>query len=124
MSKHILIVDDQPNIIMPLKFLMEKIGYTVGISLSGEDALESISGYKPDLVLLDINLPGIDGYQVCKTIRLSPEWNEIKVIFLSTNNNDGNVVKRMALGAVEFIEKPYSNQQVIKSVKRWLGDSE
>ncbi|MBW2633170.1 MAG: response regulator [Deltaproteobacteria bacterium] len=124
MLKHILIVDDEPNIIIPLQYLMEQTGYSVVVAQSGEEALESISGYKPDLVLLDINLPGIDGYKVCEIIKFNPEWNEIKVIFLSANSNDWDVVKGIALGAIEFIEKPFSNQQVIKNVKYWLGDSE
>ena len=124
MLKHVLIVDDEPNIIIPLQYLMEQTGYSVVVAQSGEEALESISGHKPDLVLLDINLPGIDGYKVCEIIKFNPEWNEIKVIFLSANSNDGVVVKGIALGAIEFIEKPFSNQQVIKNVKYWLGDSE
>jgi CheY-like chemotaxis protein len=122
MSKQVLIVDDEPNIIIPLQYLMEQIGYSVVVAQNGEEALESISKYKPDLVLLDIMLPGIDGYKVCEIIRLKPEWSKTKIIFLSAKNGDLDIAKGMVLGADAYITKPFSNQQVIECVKKWLGD--
>jgi DNA-binding response OmpR family regulator len=124
MPKQILIVDDEPNIIIPLQYLMEQTGYSVLVAQSGEEALESISKYKPELVLLDIMLPGINGYEVCEIIRLNPEWNKTKIIFLSAKNSDSDIAKGMVLGADEYITKPFLNQQVIECVKKWLGDDE
>ena len=81
MPKKILIVDDDPSIVVALQFLMEEQGYGVMTAESGEIALEIIDQYKPDLVLLDIMLPGIDGWEVCKKVRLKPEYQYIKIIF-------------------------------------------
>ena len=69
MPPKILIVDDEPNIVIPLQFLMEQNGYITLVAQSGEEALEMISKEKPDLVLLDIMLPGVDGFEVCEIIR-------------------------------------------------------
>ena len=74
MTKEILIVDDEPNIVIPLQFSLEQHGYKVLVAERGEDALDLIYRYKPDLVLLDIMLPGIDGYEVCEIIRLNPNF--------------------------------------------------
>ena len=76
MAYQILIVDDEPNIVVPLQFLMEQKGYDVIVAQSGEEALESIAKYRPDLILLDIMLPGIDGFEVCQIVRLKPEWHK------------------------------------------------
>ena len=83
MAKQILIVDDESSVVMPIQFLMEQQGYRVMIAERGEDALDLIYQYKPDLVLLDIMLPGIDGYEVCEIVRLNPKYRKIKIIFLT-----------------------------------------
>jgi DNA-binding response OmpR family regulator len=121
-TKKILIVDDEPNIIVPLQFLMEKSGYQVLIAQSGEEALESVSKNRPDLILLDIMLPGIDGYEVCEILRLNPEWKDTKIIFLTAKGREVDIAKGMVLGADEYITKPFSNQQIIDCVKRLLEE--
>ncbi|HSG24157.1 MAG TPA: response regulator, partial [Azonexus sp.] len=75
MSKKILIVDDEPNIVISLEFLMEQSGYEVAIARNGEEALEKIASFEPDLVLLDIMLPLLNGFEVCQRIRENPQWN-------------------------------------------------
>ena len=120
MPETILIVDDEPNIIVPLQFLMEQNGYRVLVAQSGEEAIESIIQYRPDLVLLDIMLPGIDGYEVCEIIRLNPEWKHTKVIFLTAKGRDMDKAKGMVLGADAFVTKPFSNADVIRKVKTLL----
>ena len=82
MPKEILIVDDEPSIVVPIQFLMEQQGFNVLVAENGEDALDVIYKYKPDLILLDIMLPRIDGYEVCEIVRLNPEYRDIKIIFL------------------------------------------
>ncbi|MGD8259140.1 MAG: response regulator, partial [Desulfobacterales bacterium] len=83
MPKEILIVDDEPSIVVPIQFLMEQQGYDVIVAQNGEEALDVIFKYKPDLILLDIMLPGIDGYEVCEIVRLNPEFRHVKIIFLT-----------------------------------------
>ena len=124
MPHTILIVDDEPNIVVPLQFLMEQNGYSVIVAQSGEEALESVSKYKPALILLDIMLPGIDGFEVCEIVRLNPEWKGIKIIFLTAKGRDVDIAKGMVLGADEYITKPFSNKQIVESVKRLLEESQ
>ena len=124
MPPKILIVDDEPNIVIPLQFLMEQNGYRALVAQSGEEALEMISKEKPDLVLLDIMLPGVDGFEVCEIIRLNPEWRHTRVIFLTAKGRDVDIAKGMVLGADEYITKPFSNQQIIEAVKKLLEEPE
>jgi DNA-binding response OmpR family regulator len=122
MPQKILIVDDEPNIVIPLQFLMEQNGYSTLVAQSGEEALESISKEKPDLVLLDIMLPGVDGFEVCEIVRLNPEWRKIRIIFLTAKGRDVDIAKGMVLGADEYITKPFSNQQIIDAVTKLLEE--
>jgi DNA-binding response OmpR family regulator len=115
-------VDDEPNIVVPIEFLMEQNGYSVLVAGSGEEALEIIAKYEPDLVLLDIMLPGVDGYEVCEIIRLNPEWQHIKVIFLTAKGRDVDVAKGMVLGADAYIIKPFSNIDILENVRKLLDD--
>ena len=120
MPKKILIVDDEPDIVLALQFLMEQQGYYVMTAQRGEFALDSIYQYKPDLVLLDIMLPGIDGYEVCEIIRLNPKWKKIKIIFLTARGRDVDVAKGLVLGADAYITKPFANAEVVQKVRQLL----
>lgn len=124
MPLKILIVDDEPNIVIPLQFLMEQNGYSTLVAQSGEEALEMISKERPNLILLDIMLPGVDGFEVCEIIRLNPEWRNTRVIFLTAKGRDVDIAKGMVLGADEYITKPFSNQQIIDAVKKLLEEQE
>ena len=120
MAKEILIVDDEPNVVVPIQFLMEQQGYRVMIAERGEDALDLIYQYKPDLVLLDIMLPGIDGYEVCEIVRLNPNFRKVKIIFLTAKGREEEIAKGLALGADAYITKPYSNAALVAKVKELL----
>lgn len=121
MSETILIVDDEPSIIVPVQFLMEQNGYEVMIAFSGEEAMESIIKTPPDLILLDIMLPVIDGFEVCQRVRENPEWNQIKIILLTAMGSDANVAKGLSLGADSYIIKPFSNTEIVEKVKELLS---
>ena len=123
MPKEILIVDDEPCIVVPIQFLMEQQGYLVMIAERGEDALDLIYKYKPDLVLLDIMLPGIDGYDVCEIIRLNPDYRNIKILFLTAKGREVDIAKGLALGADAYITKPFSNDELVASVKEFLENT-
>jgi DNA-binding response OmpR family regulator len=120
MAKEILIVDDEPGVVVPIQFLMQQQGYKVMVAERGEDALDLIYQYKPDLVLLDIMLPGIDGYEVCEIIRLNPDFRDIKIIFLTAKGREAEIAKGLALGADAYITKPYSNAELVAKVKELL----
>ena len=123
MPKEILIVDDEPNVVVPIQFLMEQQGYRVMIAERGEDALDLIYQYKPDLVILDIMLPGIDGYEVCEIIRLNPNYQDVKIIFLTAKGREVEIAKGLALGADAYITKPYSNAELVAKVKELLEET-
>ena len=123
MPKEILIVDDEPSIVVPIQFLMEQQGYSVLVAENGEDALDVIYKYKPDLILLDIMLPRIDGYEVCEIVRLNPEYRDIKIIFLTAKGREVEIAKGLALGANAYITKPFSNTELVAKVKELLDNT-
>ena len=122
MPKEILIVDDEPSIVVPIQFLMEQQGYSVLVAENGEDALDAIYKYKPDLILLDIMLPRIDGYEVCEIVRLNPDYRGIKIIFLTAKGREVEIAKGLALGANAYITKPFSNTELVAKVKALLNN--
>jgi len=124
MQKKILIVDDEPNIVVPLEFLMEQNNFEVKVAESGEQALEAIEDFKPDLILLDIMLPGMDGYEVCQKVRQNPQLQQTKIIFLSAMARTIDIAKGMGLSADSYITKPFSISDVVDNVKKLLGDNE
>jgi DNA-binding response OmpR family regulator len=124
MTKTVLIVDDELSIVEALRFLMEQNGYAVEIAIDGEGALEMIAKVVPDLLLLDIMLPGIDGYEICELVRLNPEWRKIKIIFLTAKGRQEDIAKGMILGADDYVVKPFSNADIVRRVKRLLEQEE
>jgi len=123
MPKEILIVDDEPSIVVPIQFLMEQQGYSVLVAENGEDALDLIYKYKPDLILLDIMLPRIDGYEVCEIVRLNPEYRGIKIIFLTAKGREVEIAKGLSLGADAYITKPFSNTELVAKVQELLDNT-
>lgn len=121
MAKKILIVDDEPSITVPLKFLMEQHRFEVVVVHNGEDALSVIKVFEPDLVILDIMLPGLDGFQVCQTLKEDPARKLVKVIFLSAMTRDLDIAKGNTLGADAYITKPFSNADVVSLVNDLLS---
>lgn len=119
--KKVLIVDDELSILVPLKFLLEKNDYRVELAQSGKDALEKISQSKPDLILLDIMLPDLDGYEIFQLIRENPEWNDIKVIYLSAKNRDVDIAKGLNLGVDAYVTKPFSNSELLEKIQMLIS---
>ena len=121
MAQKILIVDDEPSITVPLKFLMEQNGFEVMVVHSGEGALAAMDVFGPDLVLLDVMLPSVDGFQVCQHLKDSPQRKHLKVVFLSAMTRDIDIAKGNTLGADAYITKPFSNADVVRQVKDLLS---
>ena len=122
MPKEILIVDDELSIVVPIQFLMQQQGYNVIVAENGHDALDMIYKYNPDLVLLDIMLPGIDGYEVCEIVRLNPKLRDVKIIFLTAKGREVEIAKGLTLGADAYITKPFSNAELVAEVKTVLDN--
>lgn len=119
----ILIVDDEPNIVLALQFLLKKAGYDVHTAENGEQALEAIARAKPDLVLLDVMMPKVDGFTVCHRIKTNPEWQDVRIIILTAKARDVERDKGLALGADDYIAKPFSTRDAINRVAAVLGRS-
>lgn len=121
MNHKILIADDEPNIVISLEFLMQQSGYEVATARDGEDAMKKIISFQPDLVLLDIMLPQLNGFEVCQRIRENSEWNRIKIVMLSAKGREIEVSKGIALGADAYVTKPFSTKDLIAQVQRLLA---
>jgi DNA-binding response OmpR family regulator len=120
MSKKVLIVDDEPSIIVALQFLMEQSGYATVVAFSGEEAMEAVAQHHPDLMLLDIMLPVVDGFEVCQRVRENPDWNDIRIVLVTALGNEANVTKGLDLGADAYVTKPFSNADLVAKVKELL----
>lgn len=124
MSQSVLIVDDEPYIVRSLEFLMTKAGYEVRVARDGDQALNEIAKARPDLVLLDAMMPKRDGFDVCQTIRANPDWADIRVIMLTAKGRDIEREKGLAMGADDYITKPFSTREVVVQVEKILGSKE
>jgi DNA-binding response OmpR family regulator len=121
MSRKVLIVDDEPNIVLSLQFLMKKAGYDVRIARDGDEALAEVAKDPPDIMLLDVMMPKRDGFDVCQTVRGRPEWSGVRIIMLTARGRDIEREKGLALGADDYITKPFSTREVLAQVERLLG---
>ena len=121
MAKYVLIVDDEPNIVLSLEFLMNKEGYEVRSAANGEEAMAEIAEKIPDLILLDVMMPRKDGYEMCQELRANPAWQGIKIIMLTAKGRDVEREKGLALGADDYITKPFATREVVEKVKSLLG---
>lgn len=117
----VLVVDDEPNIVLSLEFLMKQAGFAVRVARDGEAALQAMEDSVPDLVLLDVMLPKRDGYDVCQAIRAEPRWANVRILMLTARGREIEREKGMALGADEYITKPFSTRDVVEKVKRHLS---
>jgi DNA-binding response OmpR family regulator len=121
MTKRILIVDDEPNIVISLEFLMKREGFEAEIAVDGEAALEAVARSKPDLVVLDVMLPRLDGFEVCRRIRADPDSRSVKVLMLTARGRETEVARGLALGADAYVTKPFSTRDVVAQIRRLLG---
>ena len=122
MGKDVLIVDDEPNIVISLQFLMQQAGFVVRVAADGVAALALIAERPPDLVLLDIMLPRLDGWEVCRRIRANPAWQPMKVLLLTAKGRDVDVEKGLALGADGYVTKPFSTRELVQMVQGMLSE--
>jgi DNA-binding response OmpR family regulator len=123
MSKRVLVVDDEPSILLSLEFLMEQEGYEVYTASDGDEALQAVREKLPDVILLDVMMPKRDGFEVCEIIRANPEWKEVRIIMLTAKGREVDQEKGLALGADDYITKPFATQEVVQRVRMFLVNS-
>ncbi len=123
-SKHkVLVVDDDPYILMSLEFLMKKSGYQVMIARNGSEAINAVNTYMPDLILLDIMMPDVDGYAICNYIKQTETLKHCIVVFLSAKTKEADIKKGYELGASLYISKPFSTKFLMREVGQLLEGS-
>jgi DNA-binding response OmpR family regulator len=111
--KKLLIVDDEPNIVMSLEYAFKKQGFEVYIARDGSEAIETVRSQVPDLVVLDIMMPQIDGYETIKRLKADNAFAKAKVIFLSAKSKPEDIEKGLSLGADLYFTKPFSVKKLI-----------
>jgi DNA-binding response OmpR family regulator len=120
-AKHVLIADDEANIVISLEFLMQREGHRVSVARDGNAALEAIRRERPDLVLLDVMMPGKSGFEVCQAVRADDTLSMVKILMLSAKGRDTDVAKGQALGADAYMTKPFSTRELADKVRELLG---
>ncbi|MCC8986958.1 MAG: response regulator [Candidatus Contendobacter sp.] len=123
MANKILVVDDEPNIVLSLEFLMKQAGFQVRTASDGEAALAAVAAEAPDLVLLDVMMPRKNGYEVCQAIRANPDCKDVRIIMLTAKGREVEREKGLALGADDYITKPFSTQEVVERVRELLAEA-
>ena len=123
MPKKVLVADDEPSIVTALEFMLRQSGYEVMVAHDGAQALQALASFAPDLVLLDLMMPLVSGYEVCQRMRERPEWRHIKIVMLSARGRDVEVSKGVSLGADLYVTKPFSNAELVAKIGALLKDA-
>lgn len=119
-ANKIVVVDDDPYILMSLEFLMKKNGFNVLVARNGTEAKAIIDEFIPDIVLLDIMMPDVNGYEICRYIKSQKKLVDCKVIFLSAKSTEADIQKGYDLGAALYISKPFSTRTIVNQIKELL----
>lgn len=120
MNKRILIVDDEPNIVISLEFLMMREGHEVRVARDGEAGLAAVRTHRPDLVVLDVMMPKLDGFAVLEAVRSDPELAGTRILMLTAKGREAEQNKGLALGADAYMSKPFSTRDLVDKVKELL----
>lgn len=116
----VLVVDDDPYILISLEFLMKKSGYEVTVARNGQEAFTLLNSHVPDIVLLDIMMPDVDGYEICSYIKKTETLKCCKVVFMSAKTKEADIKKGYELGASLYITKPFSTRELVKDIAKLL----
>ncbi|MGV8967248.1 MAG: response regulator transcription factor [Cellulomonas sp.] len=119
MPRKVLIVDDEPNIVVSLQFLMKRAGYATAIARDGDEALAEVERFRPDLVLLDVMMPRRDGFEVCQTLRASG-WTDLVIVMLTAKGREPEVSRGLTVGADAYVTKPFATAELVETVGRLL----
>ena len=116
----VLVVDDEADLVRILQFGLEAIGYQVETASDGQEALKKARETKPDIILLDLMLPKLDGYKVCRLLKFDERYKNIPIIILSARTQEGDQLLAMEMGANRFITKPYDFAEVLSHIETLL----
>src|SRR4030095_2828172 len=116
----VLVVDDEADLLELVHYNLTKTGYDVACVMSGEEALAHVRSSPPDLIVLDVLLPGLDGLEVCKTLRRNPTTAGIPIVVLPARSEDADVFAALELGADDYLTKPFSPRVLLARIKAVL----
>ncbi|HXF65967.1 MAG TPA: response regulator [Burkholderiales bacterium] len=120
MAKRVLIAEDEPNIVISLEFLLKKAGYEVAVARDGEEALRLAGELRPDLIVLDIMLPVVNGFEVCRRIRADGGLGATRILMLTARGRALEAERGLAAGADAYMTKPFATKELIRTVKELL----
>lgn len=121
MTHKILIVDDEPNIVMSIEFLLKKEGFVTETAGDGDAALEKVRSFAPDLVLLDVMMPKKSGFEVCEVLRSDTASHQPRIIMLTAKGRETEQAKGLALGADAYMLKPFSTKDLVAKIREILA---
>ncbi len=122
MNERILVVDDTPANIQTVAAILKGQGYQLSVATNGKQALEVIEKVRPDLILLDVMMPELDGIETCRRIKSTEAWRDIPVIFLTAKTETADIVKGFEIGAVDYVGKPFNAHELLARVNTHLTD--
>jgi adenylate cyclase len=121
MSSRILVIDDTPANIETISGVLRQHGYQISVATSGQQGLDLLSRLRPDLILLDVMMPGMDGFETCLRIKAKTDWREIPVIFLTAKTAPADIVRGFETGAVDYVPKPFNAHELLARVRTHLA---
>ena len=116
----ILVADDDPTVVVALQHLLEQAGFKVVVAQDGQEALEAMDREVPDLLLLDVMMPRLSGYDVCERVRSRPAWRHVRILMLTARGGVIEARKGLALGADDYMTKPFSTRELLDRIKALL----
>jgi DNA-binding response OmpR family regulator len=123
MCEHVLLIDDDPRLVGALQIRLEAAGYTVHTAFNGDDGLSAARKLKPHLLILDVNMPGMDGLQVCRVLRADNQFRRTPMLVMSAITHEGAKRDAMEAGATQFIAKPYDAGRVMAVIRSSIDAS-
>ncbi len=121
MGTRVLVIEDEESILLSLEFLLGKEGYAVATARDGAAALQELEKATPDLVLLDVMLPLVDGFELCRLIRGNPRSRDARILLLTARGRETEIARGMALGADAYMTKPFSTRDLMDRVRQLLA---
>lgn len=123
MASKVLIADNEANLLISLEYLMQRQGFDVSLARDGNEALTMIRQQRPDLVVLDVMMPGQSGFEICQQVRADPSLRHIRIVMLSAKARETDIAKGQALGADAYIVKPFSTDDLVSQVHSLLEEA-
>lgn len=122
MSKKILVIDDETELLKAISIRLKTSGYEVSTAQDGQEGLEKAKSLNPDLIVLDILMPKMDGYEVCRLLKFDEKYKSIPVIMLTAKTQDIDKAMGKKVGADDYITKPFETQDLVEKIKKYIGE--